>query len=146
MRTRAGAGATAFVVDAVAAAAFALAAAPAAQADPIRIERSTTVGREVLIRGFAEFDSHCRLVRAQTITVVEAPAHGKVETRPGEVVIGPNWVGPASCTGTRLSGVHVYYVPEPGYEGPDHLSLDVGYVRFPTVRAEVAIRVRSARN
>ena len=99
-------------------------------------------GHEGLVRGFAEFDAECRLKRVQTITVVSPPAHGGVESRPGDVVIGPNWVGGGDCEGTTLRGVNVYYVPQAGYTGTDGFVLDVGYSSGRTVRAEVEIVVR----
>ena len=69
-------------------------------------------------------------------------AAARVETRPGDVVIGPNWVGGAHCEGTKLRGVQVFYVPAPGFTGTDHFSLDVGYSRgarcAPTSRSRCA--------
>jgi len=109
---------------------------------PIAVKRETAAGKEVLIRGFAQFDASCNLTRVQTIAVVAPPRGGKVETRPGAVVIGPNWVGGGHCEGTTLQGVNVFYVPAPGFKGIDRFSLDVGYSLQRTVRAEVEVAVR----
>ena len=114
----------------------------AAQAPPLVVKRSTRAGHEVLVRGFAEFDASCKLKRVQTITVAVPPTGGSVETRPGDVVIGPNWVGAADCQGKTLRGVNVVYVPAPGFTGADRFSLDVGYSAGQTVRAEVEVLVR----
>ena len=108
---------------------------------PIVVKRETSAGKEVLVRGFAEFDASCNLTRVQTVTVVAPPQNGKVETRPGPVVIGPNWVGGGNCQGTTLQGVNVFYVPSPGFTGSDRFSLDVRYTRR-TVRAQVEVKVR----
>jgi hypothetical protein len=118
-------------------------AAGATYADepPIKVARRTEPGREVLIRGFAEFHGNCTLRRVQTITVVDAPAHGRVETRPGVVTIGPNWVGNGACEGTKLDGVQVFYVPAAGYTGSDRFSFDVGYQSNRKVRAEVEVSI-----
>lgn len=127
----------------VGAVALALAALASFAAEPtLVVKRRTISGHEVLVRGFAEFDAACRLKHVQTITVVSQPGHGAVESRPGDVVIGPNWVGGGHCEGTMLRGVNVYYVPKAGYTGPDRFVMDVGYSSGRTVRAEVEVAVR----
>jgi hypothetical protein len=80
------------------------AVAALAEEPPIVVKKRTRAGQEVLVRGFAEFDASCNLKHVQTIAVSSAPAGGKVETRPGNVVIGPNWVGGGHCEGTTLRG------------------------------------------
>jgi hypothetical protein len=118
-------------------------ALPALAAEPpIVVKKQTRAGQEVVVRGFAEFDAQCRLKNVQRIAVASAPRGGSVEMRPGDVVIGPNWVGSGQCAGTTLPGVQVVYVPAPGFSGTDRFSLDVGYSMGRTVRAEVEIRVR----
>lgn len=109
---------------------------------PIVVRKQTRAGEEVIVRGFAEFDGQCRLKNVQRITVASAPTGGSVEMRPGDVVIGPNWVGAGQCAGTTLPGVQVFYVPAPGFTGTDRFSFDVVYSLGRTVRAEVEIRVR----
>ena len=109
---------------------------------PIVVKKRTRAGQEVLVRGFAEFDAQCRLKHVQSIVVVRAPTGGSVETRPGDVVIGPNWVGAGHCQGTTLPGVQVFYVPAPGFAGTDRFALDVGYSAGRTVRADVEVEVR----
>lgn len=126
---------------AMACAASAVGAAYAAE-PPIALKRETDAGKEVLVRGFAEFDASCSLIRVQTIKVVTSPQHGSVETRPGPVAIGPNWVGGGNCVGTTLQGVNVFYVPAPGFSGSDAFALDVRYSKRRIVRAEVAVTVR----
>src|SRR5664279_5667137 len=111
--------------------------APRAAEPPLIVKKSTAAGREVLIRGFAEFDGGCNLKHVQTIAVAAPPGHGSVESRPGTVTIGPNWVGGGHCEGTTLQGVRVYYVPAPGFSGTDRFSIDVGYALGRTVRADV---------
>ncbi len=118
------------------------AVAALAEEPPIVVKKRTRAGQEVLVRGFAEFDASCNLKHVQTIAVSSAPAGGKVETRPGNVVIGPNWVGGGHCEGTTLRGVEVFYVPAPGFTGTDRFSLDVGYSLGRTVRADVEVQVR----
>jgi hypothetical protein len=78
----------------------------------------------------------------QTIAVASAPSRGSVHTRPGDVVIGPNWAGAGQCQGTTLPGVRVFYVPAPGFIGTDRFALDVGYSMGRTVRADVEVEVR----
>lgn len=106
--------------------------------------KKTTPGREVLIRGFAEFDANCQLRNVQTITVVELPAHGRVEQRSGTVTIGDNWVGNKSCVGAKLEGVQVFYVPNGGFAGRDHFTMDVRYASHRIVHANVDIFVDGA--
>ena len=115
-----------------------------ASADEV-LARKTAAGREVLVRGFAEFGADCRLKHVQTITVIDAPAHGRVEQRRGVVTIGENWVGDKSCAGTRLDGVQVFYIPDDGYVGSDRFSFDVGYASHRTVRAKVDVDVAPSR-
>ncbi len=107
----------------------------------IEIHRKTAPGREVTVRGFAEFDGNCRLRNVQRIQVVDAPAHGTVETRPGVVTIGKNWVGDTHCEGTKLDGVFVYYKPADGFTGTDRFSFDVDYMKLGRVRATVDVQV-----
>ncbi len=106
------------------------------------VKKRTSPGHEVLVRGFAEFDAACRLKHVQAITITSQPGHGAVESRPGDVVIGPNWVGGGHCEGTSLKGVNVYYVLQAGYTGTDRFVMDVGYSSGRTVRAEVEVVVR----
>lgn len=124
----------------VAGAALAVLAAPAL-ADDQHIAKRTRMDREVQIRGFAEFDAHCRLKHVQTITVVDVPSHGRIEIRPGKVTIGDNWVGSKACNGTQLDGVRVWYVPEAGWRGTDRFTFDVGYLDHRNVRADVEVAV-----
>ena len=111
---------------------------------PIVVKRETTAGHDVRVRGFAEFDGNCARVPGQTVKVVDAPAHGRVDKRPEPVAIGPNWVGRANCEGKTLEGITVYYVPEAGFTGTDRFSIDVSYTTRRTVRAEVEVEVRYA--
>lgn len=129
-----------FMLLATACAMSALGAAYAAE-PAIVVKRQTEAGKEVLIRGFAEFDANCSLVRVQTISVVTPPQNGTVQTRPGPVVIGPNWVGGGHCEGTTLQGVNVFYMPAPGFSGNDRFSLSVRYSRR-TAAADVEVTVR----
>lgn len=119
-----------------------VALAAVASEPPLVVKKRTTSGHEVVVRGFAEFDAACRLKHVQTITVASPPGHGAIESRPGDVVIGPNWVGAGHCEGTTLKGVNVYYVPQAGYSGTDRFVLEVGYSSGRTVRAEVEVAVR----
>ena len=112
-----------------------------AAGDEEHLDKRTRAGREVQIRGFAEFDGECRLKHVQAITVVDAPSSGRVETRPGDVTIGGNWVGNKDCSGTVLKGVRVWYLPNPGFTGRDHFTFDVTYLSQRTVRATVDVTV-----
>lgn len=112
-----------------------------AHAEDQAIERRTMAGQAVLVRGFAEFGGDCTLRHVQTITIVAPPANGRVETRPGDVTIGDNWVGNKNCAGTTLAGVRVWYVPAAGFTGVDRFSFDVRYQSGRTVRATVEVRV-----
>jgi hypothetical protein len=115
--------------------------AVAAESDR-RIVRQTKAGREVELRGFIEYDGQCKPRSIPTITIVDAPAHGTIDQRPGVVTIGDNWVGNQSCAGTRLDGIQVYYKPADDFTGTDHLSFDVAYQRHPRVHAVVDVEVR----
>lgn len=107
----------------------------------IQLQRKTQAGREVAIRGFAEFDGNCRLRNVQRITVVQPPMHGTVEIRPAVVTIEKNWVGSTNCEGTKLDGVRLYYKPADDFVGTEHFSFDVDYMRLGRVRAEVDVVV-----
>ena len=118
------------------------AAAALADEPAIVVKKRTRAGQEVLVRGFADIDAQCRLKHVQKIAIASAPRGGRDETRPGDVVIGANWVGAGHCEGTTLRGAQVIYVPAPGFTGTDRFSLDVAYSRGRTVRADVEIEVR----
>ena len=119
-----------------------LAGAAAADEASLVVKRTTRAGQEVRIRGFAEFDASCNRRDVPRIAVAAEPGRGRVEMRPGDVVIGANWVGVTNCAGTTLPGVNVFYVPAPGFAGTDRFKLDVGYSSGRTVRAEVEVVVR----
>jgi len=108
----------------------------AASADepPIQVRRTTESGREVLIRGLAEFNGNCRLRHVDTITVV---------TPLGEMTIGPNWVGNAECEGTKLHGVRDFYVPNDGCAGKDRAVLEIEYHSNRKVQAELDVTGRA---
>ena len=121
---------------------IAASALPVLADEALVVRKQTRAGEDVVVRGFAEFDAQCRLKGVQQIAVASAPRGGSVEMRPGDVVIGPNWVGRGQCAGTTLRGVQVVYVPAPGFTGTDRFSLDVRYSMGRTVRADVEIKVR----
>ncbi len=105
------------------------------------LSRKTAAGREVLIRGFAEFDADCKLRHVQTVKVVAAPANGRVEQRPGVVTVVENRVGNEACAGTKLDGLQVFYVPNVDFAGNDRFAIDVEDARHRTVRAKVDVDV-----
>jgi hypothetical protein len=111
----------------------------------IQLERKTSAGRETAIRGFAEFDSSCRLRNVPRVNAVQPPEHGTLETRPGVVTVGANWVGDTHCEGTKLDGMFLYYKPADGYVGADRFVFEVDYMRGGRVRATVDIDVAPAR-
>ena len=123
-------------------AALALVATVASAEPPLFLKRQVAAGQEVLVRGFAEFGADCVLKRVQTVAVALPPSGGRIDVRPGNVVIGSNWVGGGHCEGTTLPGVKVFYVPAAGFTGTDRFSLDIGYSVKRVVRAEVEVVVR----
>ena len=62
------------------------------------------------------------------IKVRTRPQHGKLSQRSGVSTIGyVRFPEQAACGGTKVIGVHVYYVSDPGFHGTDHFSLEVIY-------------------
>lgn len=100
-------------------------------------------GQEATLRGHAQWDGRCRSLAAPVITVVEPPAHGRLEIRPADVVASANWFGATRCTGRTMKGMEVHYVSAPGYRGVDRVRyiVDYGAGRKPQpVRIDIGIR------
>ena len=84
----------------------------------------TDAGQEVRVGAHASWGKACLPGPIPLIRVVDAPRHGSVTTRPGSHVVRES-LGNINCTGRKLPAVLVFYQPNPGFVGPDHLSYQV---------------------
>jgi hypothetical protein len=103
--------------------------------EPIRIERHTTVGQEVMLRTHQQFTSNCQSQLPPRVEVIHAPEHGRIDIREADFVNNGTVVGSAHCAGMKLHGIQIYYIPEPGFQGSDSVVWDrrasgVASVRF----------------
>lgn len=93
------------------------------------------------MRGLAEFDRDRKRTHGQTIALVESPAHGRIERRPGPVTVGDDRLGSKACRGATLDGIQVFYVPDDGFVGRDRFVLDVTHPGRRRVHAKVDVTV-----
>jgi len=91
--------------------------------------------QEVGIRSHAQWDSQCQAKGVPWASMVKAPTSGKVEFRKETATITGSDFGQVRCDGTRIDGIRIYYVPEPGFKGTVDFMYDVqmnlGQVRQP---------------
>ncbi len=94
-------------------------------AEPISMHAHTKAGQEVRTRYHVRNDGQCHAA-AVRIVWKKPPAHGHVEDRAQEVVVGINRLGSNNtCKGLSLPGVAVYYMPDAGFRGDDEFIYDV---------------------
>lgn len=89
--------------------------------------RSTTTGQEVRIFTYVQHRSDCTQGPDPRITIRTPPAHGSATVRAGTVTIGPSRFGATDCSGRVLSGLGVWFVPEPGFSGADQFDYEVQF-------------------
>lgn len=89
--------------------------------------RSTTAGQEVRIFTYVQHRSDCSQGPDPRITIRTPPAHGTATVRPGTITIGPSRFGATDCSGRSLSGLGVWFVPEPGFRGTEQFDYEVQF-------------------
>lgn len=87
--------------------------------------RSTTAGQEVRIFTYVQHRSDCTQGPDPGITILTKPAHGTASVRADTAVIGPSRFGAVDCSGRSLSGLGVWFTPEPGFAGTDQFEYQV---------------------
>jgi hypothetical protein len=93
--------------------------------------RSVGAGKSLMWR-YGNVQKDCS-PEGGVIKVHTRPQHGKVTQQPGLTPITfarfPEMV---PCLGKIINGLHVYYVPDPGFRGTDSFSIEVIYPGHPT--------------
>lgn len=89
--------------------------------------RNTQAGQEVRIFTYVQHRSDCSQGPDPRITLRTPPAHGTTAVRPDTVAIGPSRFGATDCSGRLLSGLGIWFVPEPGFSGSDQFDYDVQF-------------------
>jgi hypothetical protein len=94
-------------------------AAPIARGDePARRAFHTGAGQEVRVGRHERHGGNCQPA-PMTVAVVQPPRHGRIESRPESFVAGGTRVGATSCSGLKIQGLALYYLPEEGFRGTD---------------------------
>jgi hypothetical protein len=88
--------------------------------------RTTPAGQEVIIGTHTRWNKRCHFDRLPTMTVLDAPHDGTVETRTG-VKIAKGSVGSVTCNGRTFPALLVLYKPRPGFHGRDTLRYSTDY-------------------
>jgi DNA-binding SARP family transcriptional activator len=95
-------------------------------------KRFAQAGQEVLINRHASLDDDCRQNGFPALTLLQQPAHGRIEVRRERLESGSlqrGRPGKTDCRGVDAVGIGVYYQPQPGFSGSDRL---VYRLTFPT--------------
>lgn len=118
--------------------------AGAEAASTVEVDRQTAEGREVRLSTEVSWDHQCQRQGTPLVTVVAPPSSGEISTRPASKTVQGNLVGSTSCTGMRMEGVGVFYAPQPGFRGSDHVRYDVRYPNGQTVHFAAHIQVKAS--
>ena len=89
------------------------------------IQITVQPGREFRVRSYTSWNRDCAAQPAPQIAVLHPPAHGTVTIRPGESTVSEIREGASDCTGHTYQGTVVWYMPAPGYHGPDQFDYTV---------------------
>jgi hypothetical protein len=93
-------------------------------------KRSGKAGREIYVRGYAEWEQDCSSSGFPVVLLDEPPRHGIVCLLVGNMRIPKAWFGWAPhCTGRVFRGVRVMYLPRPDYVGTDKMHYTVVFPR-----------------
>lgn len=88
----------------------------------------TVAGKPLKVDSHYSINPDCSSLGQATVRVLEAPKHGKVETR--ETTDFPTFRESNSrhhCNTRRVPVTQIVYVPAPGYTGQDNFKADVVY-------------------
>lgn len=112
-----------------------------AQAGPRRVatyEKVVLGGSRLTAASFASLDPTCKSLGPMTISLIEAPHDGRVQTGQGrEFPSFSLFNARAHCNARKQPATFVFYTPAPGYTGQDEFMLElvdpagnVGRARF----------------
>ena len=110
------------------------------------VHRDVSSGVETMIAAHADWKNLCRTSGpAPTIHVLTQSEHGTIAIREGEFT-PPNTSGAAgnaasTCANGKIYGTRIFYSPNPGFHGVDHLRYEVDGENGRFTRAvEMAVR------
>ncbi|MDQ0468721.1 hypothetical protein [Labrys wisconsinensis] len=104
--------------------------------------RTTISGREIRVQTAHEVNPDCSLLRIPVVQIMTKPNNGTLRivqeaSYPQFPKINPRW----KCNSEKISGVSVYYKPNPGFAGSDdavlRLSYSDGVVATNTIHVDV---------
>ena len=98
----------------------------ASTAQAVTLTRVVVAGGRLELGGFSTINPDCTAHGYPDIRVTNAPQHGAVASRKGQVIefFSPNH--PLhDCSRRRVSGVYVDYRPERGFTGTDYFTVDI---------------------
>jgi len=97
-----------------------------AQGKPAAGEITVTTGtsEEAVINGHVFADSTCAAIEFPWLLLIKPPDHGIVCYRIEEFEVAQDSFTDQACVGRRVSGVNIFYLAHPGYDGPDSLRYD----------------------
>ena len=89
-----------------------------AAAEARSLSRTVTSGKTQQVLSYASWGEACS-PRAGTVRLVTKPQHGKVRSRPSNLLITSARFGDTKCIGRRIPGVAIDYTPDRGFHGTD---------------------------
>ena len=99
-----------------------------ATADTLEAKRVAIVDRPLQVDFVTALNPDCSLVGVTSVRTIEEPRHGKLTVEKGWGFANYPQDNPrAACGRRRSEGMQMSYRPDPGYLGPDSVTVDVIY-------------------
>jgi transglutaminase-like putative cysteine protease len=123
----------------------ALKPAPAKAADILQFTRTAAAGRPLNVDFLYALNPDCSSIGVAGVRTVEAPKHGKLTIGEGTGFASfPKDDPLEACNLSRSEGMQMHYQSEPGYRGPDSITVDVIYNDGSSKKRHYAIAVDQA--
>jgi hypothetical protein len=96
--------------------------------DTLELKRTAAVDQPLNVDFLSALNADCSPVGVAGVRTVEEPKHGRLTIEKGSGFLYFALDNPRhACNRQRIEGMHVRYQPEPGYLGPDAVTVDVLY-------------------
>jgi hypothetical protein len=106
------------------------------------LTRVTKSHNEVIIRGYARWNSNCDAIEPPQISVDVPPQSGIVCARPSKGTVRTVREGKADhCVGRKIVGIELVYLPRPKFTGVDTIRYTVKFKDVThTVDAKISVK------
>jgi transglutaminase-like putative cysteine protease len=121
---------------------FAALPADTAASQVAALRRAAVVGEPLALDFVQALDPACATIGVARVAAAQPPGRGtlEIERRSGFVTHGTGDPR-AACNHRRVDGVAITYRPEPGYQGPDSVTIDIVYADGSTRQRRYAIAI-----